>query len=451
MATETERFAELMSELKERSGRSYGTLAKRLHSSNSTLHRYCNGAAVPTEFATVERFAKVCGATADELLVLHQRWHRALAERRRETAPTAAPKATDSEDSTGSTGSTDYKAAATEASTAAVAEEAGPGPAGPDEAAPEGGKTPAAVAKPEPRAGRRRRLLVGAAAALAVAVIAGTVVAISTVGGTGHTSHEERHGSVRGASHEGMPLGAAAPGTSYGASSSATPSPSSSPTAAPSASPGKGASSATGADPIAVSVMPDNWGSPCDQWFALDQEPGKVPPPPVRNATAGWAGALRAVPAGHLRLQLTVQGTGSGPTVLNGMYVHVVSAHKAPRWNTYTMGAGCGGELDPASFAVDLDNPSPRPKPVPGKEGERPTTTSDFPYKVSAGDPQVLNVDAFTVGQDVSWYLELAWSSGGHQGTTIIKDNGRPFRTVALNTEQRYWYNANTSAWLPLT
>ncbi|RLV08670.1 transcriptional regulator [Streptomyces griseocarneus] len=447
MATETERFAELMSELKERSGRSYGTLAKRLHSSNSTLHRYCNGATVPTDFAPVERFAKVCGATADELLVLHQRWHRALAERRRETAPAAGSEAG------GSKGSGSEE---TGASTAAVAEEAAPAPAGPDEAlAPEDEKAPAAAAKPEPRT-RRRRLLIAAAAALAVAVIAGSVVALSTVGGstTGHPSHEERHSSVRGASHEGTPLGAAAPGTSYGASASVTPSPSpssSSTAAAPSASSEKGASSATGADPFTVSVMPDNWGSGCDQWFALDQAPGKVPPPPVRNATSGWAGTLGAVPAGHLRLQVTVQGTGSSPTVLNGMYIHVVSAHKTPRWNSYTMGAGCGGALEPASFAVDLDNPSPRPKPVPGKEGERPTTTTDFPYKVSADDPQVLNIDAFTVGQDVSWYLELAWSSGGRQKTTIVNDNGRPFRTVALNTEQRYWYNANTSAWLPVS
>ncbi|MFE3286882.1 helix-turn-helix domain-containing protein, partial [Streptomyces sp. NPDC059233] len=82
-ATETERFAELMRGFKERSGRSYGTLAKRLHSSNSTLHRYCSGAAVPADYAPVERFARVCGASADELLALHRQWLLALVERRR--------------------------------------------------------------------------------------------------------------------------------------------------------------------------------------------------------------------------------------------------------------------------------------------------------------------------------------------------------------------------------
>lgn len=494
---ETERFAELMSELKERSGRSYGTLAKRLHSSNSTLHRYCNGAAVPQDFAPVERFAKVCGATADELLVLHGQWHRALTERRRAATPEAAsgagvapgPEGTPGPEATPGPEVAPGPVAApgpgaAEVSTAAAAgaapESAGPGEHE-HEPAPAEGETPAAEEKPGPWAGRRRWLLLAAASAVVVAATAGAFAVASALGGAsaGQNSAEVRHDTVRPASREGVPLGAgaapgAAPGASYGASPSVTPSPSLSATPSPptsvpptgSASPGtakeeakskakakagKGDSPADGATPFTVSVMPDNWGSPCDQWFALDQVPGRVPPPPARSATTGWAGALQAVPAGHQRLQVTVQGTGSGTTVLHGMSVHVVGSQKSPRWNAYTMGAGCGGELDPASFAVDLDNPSPRPKPVPGKEGERPTTTTDFPYKVSADDPQVLNVDAYTVGRDVSWYLELSWSNGGQQKTSVIDDHGRPFRTVALNTEQRYWYNANTNAWLPFT
>ncbi|TBO58246.1 XRE family transcriptional regulator, partial [Streptomyces kasugaensis] len=57
MAEETAGFAALLRELKDRSGQSYGALAKRLHMSTSTLHRYCNGDAVPAEYAPVERLA----------------------------------------------------------------------------------------------------------------------------------------------------------------------------------------------------------------------------------------------------------------------------------------------------------------------------------------------------------------------------------------------------------
>ncbi len=66
--------------------RSYGVLAGKLHVSTSTLHRYCNGDAVPNEFAPVERFARVCGASGDELVEVHRRWIIADAARRRPPA-----------------------------------------------------------------------------------------------------------------------------------------------------------------------------------------------------------------------------------------------------------------------------------------------------------------------------------------------------------------------------
>ncbi|MDT3400540.1 helix-turn-helix transcriptional regulator, partial [Streptomyces sp. B1866] len=75
-------FARHLRELKDRSGRSYGALAGRLHLSTSTLHRYCNGDAVPTQYAPVERFARLCGAAPEEQVALHRRWLLADAARR---------------------------------------------------------------------------------------------------------------------------------------------------------------------------------------------------------------------------------------------------------------------------------------------------------------------------------------------------------------------------------
>ncbi|MFJ9564593.1 helix-turn-helix domain-containing protein [Streptomyces fuscichromogenes] len=73
-ADAAEAFALLLRELKDRSGLSYGALAKRLHMSTSTLHRYCNGTAVPVDYAPVERLARLCRATQQELVELHRRW-----------------------------------------------------------------------------------------------------------------------------------------------------------------------------------------------------------------------------------------------------------------------------------------------------------------------------------------------------------------------------------------
>ncbi|MCX5123770.1 helix-turn-helix transcriptional regulator [Streptomyces sp. NBC_00347] len=496
MATETERFAELMRGFKERSGRSYGTLAKRLHSSNSTLHRYCSGAAVPTEYAPVERFARVCGASADELLALHQQWLLALVERRRGVpegqvsgsgeADSAVPQGGDAAPEvppasavvTGVAGEVSEVSEASDVRPQVESGDPAPAPMSAAGSGSESGSAPAPLSDPAPapaaeapadlvRSGparasgpgaRRPRLLLAVAAAVATAAVAGTAAAVSAMGGTGQG--DTRHGAaVQSSSREQAAGGPAAPsGGSSGGSSSPTPAADSAPPSSPgpsspsaasvSASPADSKEGASPTAPFTVNVLPDNWDSPCDQWFALDKAPGTVPPPPAGQATDGWARALDAVPAGHLRMQLTVQGTEGKAAVLHALYVHVVSGRKAPGWNAYTMGSGCGGALVPASFAVDLDDASPRARPVPGKEGERTTASTDFPYKVSATDPQVLNVDAATLGKDVSWYLELAWSSGDRRGTTRIDDHGRPFRTVALNAGHGYWYNENKNAWL---
>lgn len=472
MATETERFAELMRGFKERSGRSYGTLAKRLHSSNSTLHRYCSGAAVPTEYAPVERFARVCGASADELLALHRQWLLALVERRRGVTEGQASgsEAADSAALRGGDAAPEVPPAsavvvAGEASEVRPQAETDPAPAPaeapvPAPATEAPAHAPAALVQPGPArasvpGARRPRLLLAVAAAVATAAVAGTAAAVSAMGDTGHG--DTRHGAAQPSSRERAAAGPALPS---GGPSSPTPTADSAPPSSPgpsspstsaSTSPATAKEGSSPTAPFTVNVLPDNWDSPCDQWFALDKAPGTVPPPPAGQATEGWARALHAVPAGHLRMQVTVQGTEGKPAVLHALYVHVVSGRKAPGWNAYTMGAGCGGTLVPASFAVNLDDASPRARPVPGKEGERPTASTDFPYKVSATDPQVLNIDAATLGQDVSWYLELVWSSGDRQGTTRIDDHGRPFRTVALNAGHSYWYNANNNAWLPYT
>ncbi|GAA1422103.1 hypothetical protein GCM10009601_23010 [Streptomyces thermospinosisporus] len=76
-------FAALLRELKERTDRSYGSLARRLGMNTSTLHRYCAGDAVPVDFAPIERFAALCGASPGERLELHRRWLQATAARRR--------------------------------------------------------------------------------------------------------------------------------------------------------------------------------------------------------------------------------------------------------------------------------------------------------------------------------------------------------------------------------
>ncbi|WP_433240006.1 helix-turn-helix domain-containing protein [Streptosporangium sp. CA-135522] len=86
-------LAELLSELKLRSGRSYEALARRTGMSRSAVHRYCRGEIVPDTYGMVERIALACGASKGELTELYRLWARADARSGRGSAAGPAVQA----------------------------------------------------------------------------------------------------------------------------------------------------------------------------------------------------------------------------------------------------------------------------------------------------------------------------------------------------------------------
>ncbi|MEU6402604.1 helix-turn-helix transcriptional regulator [Streptomyces sp. NPDC046985] len=60
--------------LKDRSGMSFDSLAKRTGVSKSSLHRYCAGTKMPSGFAPLHAMAKACGASSGELQEIRELW-----------------------------------------------------------------------------------------------------------------------------------------------------------------------------------------------------------------------------------------------------------------------------------------------------------------------------------------------------------------------------------------
>ncbi|MFF8483722.1 helix-turn-helix domain-containing protein [Streptomyces antibioticus] len=401
-------FAELLRELKDRSGLSYGTLAKRLHMSTSTLHRYCNGDAVPTDYAPVERMARLCKASPDELVALHRSWVLADAGRGKKGAEPVSEREVVTE----------------------------PEPDVVTEPDPEPEPVPVRV--------RRPLVLAGVGAVAALGSVALTLALVLPGGGA------DDDGSAGG------PVGAAesVPGRgapSVSASSSVSPSTSSSPVESVSASPssaspsagsradGKGAGAGV---PLTVTARPFAWESPCGQHYLIRQGPREVSPPPVEQDAPAWVSRHGAVSAGQQYLELTVQGTGEETVVVDRLTVRTVARRSPLAWNDYAMGypgVGCGGGVPTRSFSIALD--AARPAPVP--EAGHP----DFPFKVSESDPEVYYVTADASAYDVSWYLELSWSSGSRHGTLRIDDEGKPFRTSGDHGRPAYEFPLGGSAW----
>ncbi|MFI7239975.1 helix-turn-helix domain-containing protein [Streptomyces cyaneofuscatus] len=454
MATpEAEQFAALLKELKDRSGRSYGVLAGRLHVSTSTLHRYCNGDAVPNEYAPVERFARLCGAAGDELVEVHRRWIVADAARRRPAGAGAV---------TGAGSAVPVSATAPVPAKSVPVAALEPVPVQETVPVPE----PASGRSPWARLSRRTRVLL-AAVGVAALLVPATVVAADLVGARAEDGAGAPDRAGRASSDTFAPPAPTGPGPSASPSSlsaSASPSPPASPSsgapqAAPPAEPGAPAGSGTerpqggggtglGAPP-AVTISSYNWDEPCGQFFLLNRGPEGVDPPPPPQDRRGWARSYGGVDAGNMLLQLTVQGTSREAVVLKGLYVRVVSRKAPLPWSAYLMGNGCGSGIAPQTFASDLDSGHPVITPVPGSQGDRTIPAVPFPYKVSSEDVEVFNLDMKAGGYDVTWYLELKWSSGGREGMLRIDDHGKPFRTSGMRGRPMYTYGNDEVKWEP--
>ncbi|MEU3532720.1 helix-turn-helix transcriptional regulator [Streptomyces murinus] len=501
-------FAERLRELKDRSGHSYGMLAKRLHMSTSTLHRYCNGEAVPTDYAPVERMARLCGASPEELVALHRSWVLADAGRGKKAAEGGAPGAGEGlapgavgglapgvagglapgavgevagEAVTGEVPASASASApvpvpepAPEPASAAApdpapAPEPTPDPEPEPEPQPHPASTPApeaAVPGPRPRtglrAGARSRPGARSRRSVLIAAVTGAAVlgAVALAFGLPDSGRPDQGAAPAGATAAAQDR-APTTGTGTASRGSGSPSPSGSarhpspsadqgstarPDAATSAPPGGATADdkESTAVPLAITTHPYSWESPCFQHYLIDRPPTAVSPPPVENDAPAWVAVHQAVSAGEQYVTLTVQGSGKQTVVLEGMTVRMAGKRAPLAWNDYAMGypgVGCGGGVPTHSFTVALDAVRPAVQPVAGQRG--------FPLSVSESDPEVFYVTANASAYDVSWYLELSWSSGGRHGTLEIGDKGRPFRTSGSNGRPAYAFPLGGEKWAP--
>ncbi|MFI6966664.1 helix-turn-helix domain-containing protein [Streptomyces sp. NPDC050255] len=464
MSTEIQDFAALLRGLKERSGLSYGALAQKLHMSTSTIHRYCNGEAVPHDYAPVERFARVCRAQSGELVALHRQWILADEAKRRGAARKAEAG-----------GTFEPSLVTSELSVPSAAEpvnrqepdrepepdrEREPQPEPESERAEElaaADVTPDARPAGRPARGRlsSKRLRVLLATTAVVALTVPTALAINHY--SGDRTRDEGMDTPRSSapvtpsrSDSTSPSPSPSKPSPSATSGSASPSATATKSTGPHGAGGKGGTGAgTQAVPVAATLSAYNWDWPCGQYFLLDRDPKGMPPVPdsADRARRSWAAQLGGVDAGKMLLELTLQGASQQAVVLKALHVRVVKQEAATDWPAYSMGEGCGSGIVPQTFNIDLDDGQPVSRPVAGESGGKPVPAKNFPYQVSSTDVEVFRLDAHTEDHDVTWYLELEWSSGDRSGMLRIDDNGKPFRTAGMRNRPVYEYRHDTAEW----
>ncbi|WTP61237.1 helix-turn-helix domain-containing protein [Streptomyces phaeochromogenes] len=479
---DVEEFAALLRRLKARTDRSYGALARRVNMNTSTLHRYCAGDAVPLDFAPVERFAALCGATPAERLELHRLWIQAVAARQRPRASGAQESAesepTPDPDPDPVSDAVDAEPVAGDGPEGVGGPDGSHGPEDSDES--ESGSSDTAEAEPVAsvptvssssggsgprprRAWYRRRVAVTAAVVTVLLVTLGSLSALSDDRRSDDASQNVGPSEGPTPTDTGDPRDrrSTSPSPKSSGPSSSLPSPDGK--GKTSKPPGKGGepsgnagrpngSGSTGL-PLTWTANSHGWTFDCGHEYVVDRKPEEVPPPPITQDAARWAASQNAVHGRETIVKISVQGKSSTAVVLEALRVRVVGRSTQLKGAGYSMDEGCGGAITPRSFAVDLDKDRPIARAVAGGDVDGPIPAMRMPYRVSAEDPEVLLVNARTNSCDCRWYLELDWSSQGRTGTIRVDDHGKPFRTSGVKGLPRYWYGSVGSErqWVPRT
>ncbi|MFD3969665.1 helix-turn-helix domain-containing protein [Streptomyces cyaneofuscatus] len=399
-------LADRLRELRDGSGRTYASLARRIGVSGSTLHRYCTGQTVPAEFAPVERLARLCGRTPEERQALHRLWLRADAERVERQEAGVVPG---TEESGAAVDPVAEKASSAAGPASEALERTGtqaPAGSSPPAAAPTTSATlrdenRPAPAPAAPRAPLVRRWAPALAACAAVAALA--LVLIAGFGGPARPERPERQPPV----------------------------------------------ARPAAPPFTWTTDDHVWRYGCGHEYLVARPPdAAVPPPPAEADAEPWAQALGAVHAGETGVRITLQGTGERAVVLEALRIRVVARREPAEGRVHGMSSGCGGALTPRMFDVDLDAERPVARSVPGNDTGEPIAPVSFPYRVSGADPEVFLVTGRAARCDCDWVAELRWSGGGRSGTVRIDDGGRPFRTSGAPGRPVHDYDYGARRWV---
>jgi hypothetical protein len=213
----------------------------------------------------------------------------------------------------------------------------------------------------------------------------------------------------------------------------------------------------TGQEPIDVTVQSDPLSFARDPLvgdpeYLIPRPPNQIPiPPGDAEARDRWAAGLGGVDATWTDVQVTVTGRSSEPVILTNLRIRLLQ-RRPPLEGTHIIYGEIGDTVYARWVEVALDESPPaitgsvdyregypgQPHPDLPKGQKVNRDPIVFPYRVSATEPEVFYIRATAQSCDCSWVAELFWTAGGEQGSTIIDDSGKPFRTTSCANAPAY-------------
>ncbi|BBC29780.1 hypothetical protein SGFS_010740 [Streptomyces graminofaciens] len=129
-------------------------------------------------------------------------------------------------------------------------------------------------------------------------------------------------------------------------------------------------------------------------------------------------------------ISIVLQGNNDEELILTGARAEIVARHR-PAQGTH-VAAECGSDVPARNFTVDLDRERPPLKIVPDTKAESTSRElTNWSYAVKVGDAEKFVVTPQSTEYDTEFRILIPWNSGGHSGTLVVDDGGKPFRVTA--------------------
>jgi len=191
-----------------------------------------------------------------------------------------------------------------------------------------------------------------------------------------------------------------------------------------------------------VSTDPSSLVSPQECRTVVFPGPWRDPAPPptlTQEAVNGWEQSEHGVDGIQTLVAIVLQGRSDQDVVISSPRVVMASRTGPLRGPAAELG-GCGGEVKPRLFTVNLDQQNPSavfrngtPFPALASVAGVIRQARSAVFTISASDPEYFVVQATTTRHFVRWYLEVSWQSEGKSGTLRIGNGEQPFATSSVS------------------
>ncbi|WP_329437935.1 hypothetical protein [Streptomyces canus] len=165
-----------------------------------------------------------------------------------------------------------------------------------------------------------------------------------------------------------------------------------------------------------------------------------TPPYDVLDEKSDFDAKYSGQPATYTILNVTVQGKTDTSVVIKNVKVRAEKVSPAPKALRLALSGACG-DSSASHFSIDLDSPQQRKEFKAGVNEVGVERVRKFPFEVTKGEPETMEIVPFTNASDYRFKLVISWSSGAEKGDLVVGDlnhKGWSFRVVSGYQSEKY-------------